>query len=390
MITKIFFLLAIVCSLGTQLPQMLETEGGGPLKLVWVPVGLMVLWTARKTDMFANTKAFTIFVFIFTTYLFLLTAFTQTPYFGADFTNIMISYLICIVSYGFWARYRSPRLLNVLAWTVFICGILFSYELYIYSLQDMSIESRYEIYASKNSAAQIILGCGVVGLICIQKNSKLSNAIVAVGVVAMSVIVFILRSRATLVSYFAILTYLVFTSPKKWHRVVLLGVCVAAVVYVLITPEYYTLIVENILFNNRESGNMDDLSSGRVEIISGIWEDYQKSPMFGLGNLYVDCMPFAMLVQYGVPGFLIVMTFLAYVLKISWDCRKMGRVGECSFLLVSSFMVNSLFEAQPPFGPGVKCFFVWMFFGFMLAVRAKQQKINENLLKKKELCQACV
>ncbi len=327
---------------------------------------------------------------IFTTYLFLLVTFTQTSYFGTDYINIVISYLIFVVSYAFWAKNSNAAFLNFLGWLFLICGTLFAYELYNYSLQNISIESRYEIYSSKNSAAQIILASGLIGFICIKQTNLAVKIIVASVSIALSVIILVLRSRASIASLFFIIAYLVFTSPKKWHRVVLLGVCVAAVVYVLITPEYYTLIVENILFNNRESGNMDDLSSGRVEIISGIWEDYQKSPMFGLGNLYVDCMPFAMLVQYGVPGFLIVMTFLAYVLKISWDCRKMGRVGECSFLLVSSFMVNSLFEAQPPFGPGVKCFFVWMFFGFMLAVRAKQQKINENLLKKKELCQACV
>lgn len=366
MLTKIFFILAIVCSLASQLPQLLEAEAGSPLKLMWIPAGLSVIWSARNFKIFSATKVWLGFLLTFTCYLFLLTAFSQLSYFGADYTNIVISYLICVVSYGFWAKYGNPKMLNVLSWIILLCGVLFAYVLYTQSLQEISIESRYEIYKSKNSAAQIILACGLIGFICIDRSNKLVNLAVIFSTVALSVIVFMLRSRATIVSFFAIVAYLVFTSPKKWHRVALLIMVVSVVVYILITPEYYTLIVENILFNNRESGNMDDLSSGRVEIISGLWQRYLTSPWFGVGNVYVDCMPFAFLVQYGIPGFIITMAFLAYVIKKSWDCRKIGNIGKCSFLLMLSFMVNALFEAQPPFGPGVKCFMVWMFFGFVI------------------------
>ena len=34
-------------------------------------------------------------------------------------------------------------------------------------------------------------------------------------------------------------------------------------------------------------------------------------------------------------------------------------------------MLNSLFEAKPPFGPGIKCFLLWLMLGFSLALEER-------------------
>lgn len=78
-------------------------------------------------------------------------------------------------------------------------------------------------------------------------------------------------------------------------------------------------------------------------------------------------MPIIMLFQYGIVGGLMIFSFLIYIgyyVTLRIDRNSYNLI---AFLLFWSFMLNSLFEAQPPFGPGVKCFLLWVFIGFALA-----------------------
>ena len=47
-----------------------------------------------------------------------------------------------------------------------------------------------------------------------------------------------------------------------------------------------------------------------------------------------------------------------------------------AYVLYMSFLINALFEAYPPFGPGVKCFILWMVYGFALAEATLQTGNN--------------
>lgn len=367
----ILFLLAIVCSLLSQLPAVLESPVGGVLKLSWIPVGIAVAFTSGRNFIGKPVRPWYLFLALFSFYLLLLSAFTTTDYIGTDYTNMWISMLICVVSYAYWKKYSGIGKTRIIAFVTLVCAIIFTYVLYTQSLQSIDITTKHEIYASKNSAAQIIFACGLVAMICLKPKKLLGKTALITILALFTVIVFMLRSRATIVSYLFVLVYFVLGSPKKWHRVALVGLVVAVILIIISNPEYYNIVVENILFNNRNSDDVNDLSSGRMDIIAGIWDDYLKSPLLGIGIRYVDCFPFAMLIQFGPIGLIIVMAFLAKIFSDTWKVRKYQPIGECAFLLLSSFLVNALFEAQPPFGPGVKCFLVWVFVGFALAEYGK-------------------
>ena len=100
----------------------------------------------------------------------------------------------------------------------------------------------------------------------------------------------------------------------------------------------------------------------------------EEKPFFGNGNYYFDSFPIVTIVQYGIVGALPVFSFIAYL--IFWSIKHLNRNDNyelCAFLMLFSYLINCLFEAQPPFGPGAKCFLLWVVWGIMLA---KQEKRN--------------
>ena len=48
------------------------------------------------------------------------------------------------------------------------------------------------------------------------------------------------------------------------------------------------------------------------------------------------------------------------------------------FLLSVGFIIDGLFEGLAPFGPGIKCYFLWLFFGIVLAFnnKAHYEEVN--------------
>ena len=142
------------------------------------------------------------------------------------------------------------------------------------------------------------------------------------------------------------------------------------------SPTLYKTVVEGILFANRDASDLNSLSSGRVELLSSCIQLFLTNPFIGIGNKYFDCFPVIILTQYGMLGASIIFTFIGRVIK---DCfcvlDKSNKLDLCAFLLMVTYLLDSLFEAQPPFGPGVKCFPLWMIWGIMLS--------NKVIMKKK-------
>ena len=93
---------------------------------------------------------------------------------------------------------------------------------------------------------------------------------------------------------------------------------------------------------------------------------FSNHMILGIGEFYVDNMPLVMLVQYGILGACLVFYYIFVIVKktISFNSTK---INSCTCALLGVYLINSLFEAQPPFGPGAKCFLLWVFIGFSYA-----------------------
>ncbi|WP_353654403.1 O-antigen ligase family protein [Muribaculum intestinale] len=184
----------------------------------------------------------------------------------------------------------------------------------------------------------------------------------------MVIVIFMLKSRATLCGFFFVVLFYIIKYNNFRIRATIGCLTILIVTYILCDSAAYEVVVEQIIFGNRDASDVNDLSSGRVYLMKQLLPGIYESPWFGSGNKYMDCFPIIMIAQYGIIGASIVFIFLLYVASlISIKFKPRLNYNLATYLLFWAAMINSLFEANPPFGPGIKCFIIWMLFGISLS-----------------------
>ena len=379
--TRVFFYLAVFLSLLSQLPMVLESGLDAYLKLSWIPLTAIIV-SKYPSDLF-NRKLlfFFIFVIVFGCYLLMMQSLTVKEYItlGGDYYNIVISFLIFVDCFVFWKYNNSEKDYKILVWFMMLGCMILGIVVYVFFIQYADITSMTYAYDAKNSLAQILfVGC-VMTLTSINLfHSKIARNILIVCMVLLFLIIMLLKSRATILCVAFVMAYYMTEYGTKKQRKYLCLVILGAILFILLNEAAYQLVVVNILFANRDASSASSLSSGRSELIMKALEIVSDNYIFGIGYKYLDCMPISILLQYGGIGLIIVATFLLILAVKVLNLNRNTSINMASFLIFWSFIINSLFEAYPPFGPGVKCFPLWMLLGFAFA----KKKIDTSKLSR--------
>lgn len=372
------FYFAVACSIVSQVFIALEIGNSDLLKLSWFIPFVFYLLSNAKQFFDRILIPYYIFVLIFVFYCLCCEAVTNVSYIGADTYNICISIFILSVSYCYGMHVQSfKRSFNNLAFFFFVASLIYGISVYVKYLVGADMFSTVYAYGDKNSAAQIFLSACII-LFTLFRPSNFAQKIVAYSlIVILLYVMFVLKSRATLLGFFFVLGYFTFVYKNKKVRYVFFLSIIAMCIYILSNPSFYRTLVEGILFANRDSTDLNSLSSGRVEQLETCVDLFVSSPIIGIGNKYFDCFPIIILTQYGIMGAIIVFVFIANRIKeCVYKLDLNDQLDLCAFLLMMTYMLNSLFEAQPPFGPGVKCFPLWMIWGIMLSTKVRSYRDN--------------
>ena len=385
--TRVFFYLAVFLSLLSQLPMVLESGLDAYLKLSWIPLTAIIV-SKYPSDLF-NRKLlfFFIFVIVFGCYLLMMQSLTVKEYItlGGDYYNIVISFLIFVDCFVFWKYNNSEKDYKILVWFMMLGCMILGIVVYVFFIQYADITSMTYAYDAKNSLAQILfVGC-VMTLTSINLfHSKIARNILIVCMVLLFLIIMLLKSRATILCVAFVMAYYMTEYGTKKQRKYLCLVILGAILFILLNEAAYQLVVVNILFANRDASSASSLSSGRSELIMKALEIVSDNYIFGIGYKYLDCMPISILLQYGGIGLIIVATFLLILAVKVLNLNRNTSINMASFLIFWSFIINSLFEAYPPFGPGVKCFPLWMLLGFAFAkkkIETSDLSHNRSLIR---------
>ena len=374
---NISFYLAIICSVLSQILIALEMGYSDVLKLSWViPFSLFIVSDGKKFLSKAVVPYY-LFVFIFVFYCAFCEAITGKNYIGADIKNICISIFVLSISFVFGLQIHDfKKKINNVALLFFIISFIYGLVVYFRYLKGADMFSIIYAYSDKNSAAQIFLSACIIMFTLYKPSNRINKILLYCFIAILLYLMFILKSRATLLGFFFVVTYFTFAYENKKVRYVFFAGISLILLYILTSPTLYKTVVEGILFANRDASDLNSLSSGRVELLSSCIQLFLTNPFIGIGNKYFDCFPVIILTQYGMMGASIIFTFIGKVVK---DCfcvlDKSNKLDLCAFLLMVTYLLDSLFEAQPPFGPGVKCFPLWMIWGIMLS--------NKVIMKKK-------
>jgi len=369
------FLLTIFCSLMSQLPYILRHGLDGPLKMTWpMLLASLLLFSFNKI---LDRRLFFMFValFSFTTYCGIIEAGTGVHYIGPDFNNMCISALVSITSFIFYTRKPNQTFINNFCIVLIASASILAFFVYKDFLRGYDLMTRLYAYEDKNSLGQILLSCIIICYFCHETNNKLIKITKYLLILSISFVIVLLKSRATFVGMaFCVLYYLYLHKKEKLTITIVLALIIGCVFVIFSSPFLYDTIVNGILFGSRDTASIDDLSSNRITYISESWDIITSHPLWGIGVAYIDCMPISMLLQFGIVGASIVFIYLWCVWKriklMDWN----NNIDRATFVLFVAFMLNAIFEAQPPFGPGIKCFLLWVMFGFSCA------RLNTSLI----------
>ena len=361
------FLVAVFGSLFSQTPTILDAGFDTYFKFLWVfPFGFLML--TSPTGLLSNKLVpFYLFLLLFLYYCFTCQMLTNRQYFTNDLYNIAICLLITITSYIFWSRHKNPQTIKNLCIIMLICGSIMAIDLYINYLRNSDITSATYAYGDKNSIGQILLCCSCFALFYYKPHSKTEKMLSLSVSIILLIVMIMTRSRATLVSALYIGYYISFKKVKTKYKLYTLSLLGVIMIILLSNESLYDSIVKGILFGGRDATDINSLSSNRIILFSIALKLIPQHPWIGSGAYYVDCMPLNVLTQYGIIGLIVVLLFLLYIYISLRKHQHNRKISLVTYVFFMSFIINSLFEAYPPFGPGVKCFTLWMLYGMFLA-----------------------
>lgn len=275
--------------------------------------------------------------------------------------------------------------LKTICYAYAISGVIVCVDVYFKYVANVSLEELLYSYGSKNSVSQILLTSMLIFLVFGFERGGILRKVFCMACIALLVGTMIgLKSRASLVVIPVILIRILFGRfVKKEIRWVAI-VAVIAIVIILSIGNNYKILVENVLLGSRDATDMSAVSSGRSDEWAEFPALFAEAPLFGHGLMARESLIITALLEYGILGGSFVL--LAAVYPLYWGLFRLNRKHEITLLFTSVAMcyaINGIFEQLAPFGPGVKCYFLWFLFGLLAAkpeqVTAEKSASNNNL-----------
>ena len=152
----------------------------------------------------------------------------------------------------------------------------------------------------------------------------------------------------------------------KRVRAAIAVVGISVIVLLFVSTRFNNFVFNNVLFAGRNASSLNELTSGRVDIITSFPRSISGSWLTGIGPTYIDCFPLSAILQFGIVGGIITILISLQPFFKSFKRRGASNGWNLLFLIAIGYSVNGLFEGLTPFGPGVKCYYMWLLFGILI------------------------
>lgn len=276
------------------------------------------------------------------------------------FITINLSFIFLLAGYTAKEIYKEPIEFYITKYTSIITFFI-TISIYIeyYSGKELNSVQSY-VYTSKNSIGGLVI-ISFILLDNINRNYKFNSIMKYTFQVWFIIFILLLQHRAGMVS---IATYILITKiphilkskiNNKKIIIIALIILFICIFWIDITNMVrWALRIDNVK-------NLNDFSSGRVELIINAIESFKVNSLIGTPTYYVDNLFVCLLAEYGIIGSSIL--FL-YFLLITVDLFKLRKKsGNLLIKLCIPISLLAFFEALAPFGPGgIYCVF-WFIYG---------------------------
>jgi len=251
-----------------------------------------------------------------------------------------------------------------------VCTLLVALYTILTTFFTESLSSYFYVYSRKNSLAPIVLTaiCCVLFLKPFARKEWRTPLLMILGTFLV-----LLKSRSNFIGFFAVLViWYVFSLNGKESRKQVLYNLLTAAFLILAVSTLRELVIDNILLNHRAGEGLSGISSGRTDQIAEVVDApvIPGSRLFGNGYTYIESLPLAVILSYGVLSLIPLVAF-AFVPLHAARCAKRAKLPAefvlFLFAISVAFLINGIFEERAPFGPGTTYFMLWFVSAFSLS-----------------------
>lgn len=239
----------------------------------------------------------------------------------------------------------------------------------------------------KNSSAQTLGNCILVLFVFWNPKKKIYKLLRYVGVLIAVLGLLYIQSRGALVAIGIVIVVSAFFRGDK-KKVFFALAAILIVVLIIVNSESIMGILRQAFFIDKySSGGKLDLnrfSSGRLDFWASTWNYFLDSPLIGKGYTYCDNFYINILASGGILiGGPYVVLYLVRVYKNIWyyrqsiKCGKIDSFTQLAAVVSIFYMMISMFEGFPPYGPGVSCLMFWMIGGY-LDGKSRRENLRER------------
>lgn len=361
-------IVCIVLSVFSQFPGL---QGNGAFKAV-----MLLAWFLLFAGLLLGSRAYLsrtligyiALVLTFDCYCMAMDIFSGSYLSTVHTRNVNISMFIMVIGYLLpqyvdVGKIKKALVVYVAAVTV-LMAVVYQHSFSGTQLMDINGYA----YVSKNSLGPILLSAMIL-IAKLYETSLRPQAIIKYTLLAlMGVFITMMMNRASMVGAVLLLLFnLAFMKiPFKRKFYAALGI-VAASAYVLQNNQIKLYLMQVTGIESfMQSGDLDRLSAGRMSIFDGGLSLFKAHPFFGVGHTYVENFQLSVLVHFGLAGgsILLLLSFIPLYKFAIRNRLHPDKLVQTISLLVLSLTINSLFEEESPFGPGVRSFITWFLVGY--------------------------
>ena len=226
------------------------------------------------------------------------------------------------------------------------------------------------LYPKKNSAGQILAVGTIISFFYIKTESKIEKLInIAIGL-GLIFIIMIIHCRTALLAFcMTVLVHLFLLTTKKQKQIII--ALIPILVLIVYNVPFLRGIVNQALYIDKytvaSEFTLNSFLSNRLDWFSAAYDKFVQSPvtiLFGLGRSYVDNLFVNVLTSTGVIGLLVIA--FAYAKRFIINFKLPTTNDEYRLLKMISvfYIVESLAEGLPPYGPGACAVIFWFICGY--------------------------
>lgn len=357
---------------------------------IWI-VAILAIVLKNRIKLHDNIRHIVYVAFLFFFTLFVFSIVTAKTYYQS---SMVYSYGISLLSFFVGTQLGidlSDGDINNILLAYVISTVLVSLQIYFtYFGVGYVVDVTPYTYSSKNSLGFLVMTTIFILIISI-KTGTIAGHLLRVSAIIFEVyFLAIMRARAVLISFILCVPLVIFSHlTRQKFRMLAVSLGILGIPTLLFSSRVISKL--GVIFANQKVGadffsalvgnginsyEMYTLTGGRNLILLEFRELLKDNVLFGAGAMYYECFPLSVILQFGIICGSLLIVYACFPLLYGIKERNYSKSGLLLFSLALSYLIDSITDGLAPFGPGIRCYFLWLFFGIFCCRKKMESKID--------------